>query len=166
MKKKRFLILGIFVIIWAAVIFAMSNMNTQQSNSKSKLVIYQLLSYSIKATNKLGITNKHPSDERIYQVINLLNKPLRKLAHATEYFVLIILVIMALQSLGISRKKIFSLAIIFCFIYACSDEYHQSFVNGRTAQFSDSLIDVFGGLVGCSVYLMTSKLLFGIKKDN
>ena len=71
MKKKRFLILGIFVVIWAAVIFAMSNMNTQQSNSKSKLVIYQLLSYSIKATNKLGITNKHPSDERIYQVINL-----------------------------------------------------------------------------------------------
>ena len=131
MRKKRFLILGIFVVIWAAVIFTMSNMNTQQSNSKSKLVIYQLLSYSIKATNKLGITNKHP-----------------------------------LQSLGISRKKIFSLAIIFCFIYACSDEYHQSFVNGRTAQFSDSLIDVFGGLVGCSVYLMTSKLLFGIKKDN
>ena len=64
-KNKKFIIFGILLIIWALVIFSMSNMNTQESNGKSKFVIYKVLTYGIQTTNKLGITNKHPSDEKI-----------------------------------------------------------------------------------------------------
>ena len=157
-KKKKFVIFGVLLIIWAIVIFTMSNMNTQDSNSKSKFVIYKLLTYSIKTTNKLGITNKHPSDEKIYQVINLLNKPLRKVAHATEYFILIILILLTLKSIGMDNKKIFLMSLLLCFLYACSDEFHQSFISGRTAQFSDSLIDLLGGVIGCMIFSLINKI--------
>ena len=156
-KNKKIAIFVIFLIMWALVIFAMSNMNTQESNGKSKFVIYKVLTYSISATNKLGITNKHPSDEKIYQVINLLNKPLRKVAHATEYFILVILIIMTLKSMGIDSKKVFSMSLLLCFLYACGDEFHQSFISGRTAQFSDSLIDLSGGLIGCIIFYFINR---------
>lgn len=157
-KKKKFVMFGMLLIIWASVIFAMSNMNTQESNGKSKFIIYKVLTYSIKATNKLGITHKYPSDEKIYQVIDLLNKPLRKVAHATEYFVLIILILMTLKSIGIDNRKIFLISLLLCFLYACGDEFHQSFISGRTAQFSDSLIDLSGGLIGCIIFSFISKI--------
>ena len=157
-KNKKLGIFGILLIIWALVIFSMSNMNTLESNGKSKFVIYKVLTYSIRVTNKLGITNKHPSNEKIYEVINLLNKPLRKVAHATEYFILIILILMTLKSIGINNRKIFLMSLLLCFLYACSDEFHQSFISGRTAQFSDSLIDLSGGLIGCIIFSLTNKI--------
>ena len=150
--NKKFIIFGILLVIWTLVIFSMSNMNTQESNGKSKFVIYKVLTYSIEAVNKLGITNKHPSDEKIYQVIDLLNKPLRKVAHATEYFVLIILLLITLKSTGMDNRKVFLMSLLFCFLYACSDEFHQSFVSGRTAQFTDSLIDFLGAIIGCVMF--------------
>ena len=48
--------------------------------------------------------------------------------------------------------KLFIFALSICFIYACTDEYHQTFVSGRTGQFTDSLIDTFGGTLGCLFY--------------
>jgi VanZ family protein len=38
--------------------------------------------------------------------------------------------------------------LLIVFLYACSDEYHQSFVPGRTALFSDVCIDTAGGTIG------------------
>ena len=157
-KNKKLGIFGILLIIWALVIFSMSNMNTLESNGKSKFVIYKVLTYSIRVTNKLGITNKHPSNEKIYEVINLLNKPLRKVAHATEYFILIILILLTLKSIGMDNKKIFLMSLLLCFLYACSDEFHQSFISGRTAQFSDSLIDLLGGVIGCMIFSLINKI--------
>ncbi len=35
-------------------------------------------------------------------------------------------------------------ALLLCFVYACSDEYHQSFIPGRTSNFADVGIDAIG----------------------
>ena len=52
----------------------------------------------------------------------------------------------------------------FCFLYACSDEFHQAFVPGRVGQFSDVLIDMIGVLLGvisvCLVYFMKERKLY------
>ena len=34
------------------------------------------------------------------------------------------------------------------FLYACSDEFHQFFIAGRSAQFTDVMIDTCGALIG------------------
>jgi VanZ family protein len=43
-------------------------------------------------------------------------------------------------------------ALLFVFLYASSDEFHQSFVPGRGPAFSDVLIDTAGGLTGIILY--------------
>ena len=38
--------------------------------------------------------------------------------------------------------------LVFCFLHACSDEFHQSFIPGRSGQLSDVLLDFSGALCG------------------
>lgn len=65
---------------------------------------------------------------------------LRKLAHMTEFGILYVLVRRA-------RPKGPGLALAFCFLYAMSDEWHQSFVPGRSGRWLDVAIDWTGASV-------------------
>ena len=156
--NKKIIISWILTILWAGLIIFMSSMNTNKSNEKSKTVINDVVEKSIQTTNGLGITNKHPSKSKKQQVINKLNQPLRKVAHASEYFVFTILILIALKNSSVKGRKMFIISLAICFIYACTDEYHQTFVNGRTGQFTDSLIDTLGGTIGCIVCLIINKI--------
>lgn len=137
----------------------MSSMDTNESNDKSKKIINEIIEKSVETTNNWGITDKHPSNNKMKQVIEKLNKPLRKVAHASEYLILTILLIVALTNSGVKGKTVFIIALIICFLYACTDEYHQTFVNGRTGQFTDTLIDTIGGIIGCSIIVLKNKFV-------
>lgn len=137
----------------------MSSMDTNESNDKSKKTINEIIEKSVETTNNWGITDKHPSNSKMKQVIEKLNKPLRKVAHASEYLILTILLIVALTNSGVKGKTVFIIALIICFLYACTDEYHQTFVNGRTGQFTDTLIDTIGGIIGCSIIVLKNKFV-------
>ena len=150
--------LWILVILWAGLIFFMSSMDTNESNGKSKTIINDVVEKSVETTNGLSITDKHPSKNKMNQVIEKLNYPLRKAAHASEYFIFTILILIALKNSGVKENKKFIIALVICFAYACTDEYHQTFVNGRTGQFSDTLIDTFGGFVSCLMYTFMMKI--------
>jgi len=70
---------------------------------------------------------------------------LRKIAHAAEYFILTFLLYRAFKG----QLKMGTLLLIIypatlSFLYAASDEFHQSFVIGRTCSFGDVLIDTIG----------------------
>lgn len=43
--------------------------------------------------------------------------------------------------------------------YGCTDEYHQSFVEGRDCSALDLVADLTGGLIGGSVYVLIVKIL-------
>ncbi len=77
-----------------------------------------------------------------------IDHPVRKTAHATEYAVLALLAAGAF----IDRKTGIRAGIVVpCLIaagYAATDEFHQLFVEGRSGQFSDVMIDTAGALVG------------------
>lgn len=92
------------------------------------------------------------------QVIEKWNYPLRKVAYASEYFVFTVLILVALKNSGGSGVKMYVIALIICFIYSCTDEYHQTFVNGRTGQFLDVLIDTLGGFISCIIYNIIIKI--------
>lgn len=158
MKKKIFFS-WMLVIICAGFIFFMSSMDANESNEKSKAVINDLVEKSEQKNNTLEVMDKHSDELKKQQIVNKLNQPLRKVAHASEYFVFILLIIISLKNSGIGGKKIFLIALMICFIYACTDEYHQTFVNGRTGQFTDSLIDTLGGAIGCVVFLIIDKII-------
>ena len=73
-----------------------------------------------------------------------VNFLVRKMAHVTEYFLLTLLCVRALR--GRSKKTFFLLLVsaIIALLYAVSDEFHQSFVGGRTASLHDVGIDGYG----------------------
>jgi VanZ family protein len=67
---------------------------------------------------------------------------LRKLAHVTEYFVLTVLLLRALQRSDVAAAM--PVAAVAALAYAAGDEWHQSFVPGRTATPRDVAIDGIG----------------------
>lgn len=82
---------------------------------------------------------------------------LRKLAHISEYFILTLLLINALKQYRLSKRKIIIISFLLAFFYACSDEYHQTFIIAREGAIRDVLID--------SVGIFLSSYLFGRKKE-
>ena len=87
---------------------------------------------------------------------------LRKIAHIAEYFILTFLLYRAFK--GSFHMDIFQLFIYpatFSFLYAVSDEFHQSFVPGRSASIQDVLIDTIG-IIG---FYIVVKVLAVKQKD-
>jgi hypothetical protein len=56
-----------------------------------------------------------------------------------------------------------TMSILFSFLYACTDELHQIFVPGRSAQFRDVLIDTLGASFGIAITYLTIKFFKKIK---
>jgi VanZ family protein len=80
------------------------------------------------------------------------NVPVRKLSHATEYAILFFF---SRRAFALSGQwwhgKASLLALILACFYALSDEWHQSFVPGRSASLSDAAIDAIGAVCACIV---------------
>jgi len=77
---------------------------------------------------------------------------LKKLAHLTVYAVLTVLLFGALRLHIRNKGRALVVAAIVAILYACSDEWHQTFVPGREGTFRDVGIDALGA-VGMSSWL-------------
>lgn len=146
MKKNKIIIL-MLAILWMIIIFVFSNTNSIESNNESKGII------KIVAVKILKV-----EDNKVDKIVEKYNKPLRKITHFTIYLILALLIYSATNLTNIKYKKI--LTIIICFIYALTDEYHQTFISGRTGLFSDVIIDTLGSLT----YILYITLKDKIKK--
>lgn len=74
----------------------------------------------------------------------------RKTAHMTEYAILATTVSLPLYVYGLRGFLLMIVAGGFCVAFAGLDEYHQTFVAGRSGQIKDVLIDgigIFAGII-------------------
>ena len=157
MKKKRVIVVSILcvlVILWILGIYKLSSMNASNSSGKSSGIIGVFIEDTLEVTNKYGITNSHPDEQKIEKASQLLNTPLRKVMHASVYFVLAFLMIFVTNYLFHNKKYWISAIITIALIIlaACFDEYHQTFVDGRIGAVKDVLIDTAGGISGILFY--------------
>lgn len=87
----------------------------------------------------------------ILQFINIDKETLtfliRKVAHMSEYAILALFTYYALIKIAFNKRIIFQITFLISFLYACSDEFHQLFISGRSGQFTDVLIDSTGCLI-------------------
>lgn len=125
MKTRTWKIISIAIML---LIFFFSSQNGEKSSKSSGMIVQFVLAI-------LPFLNK-----------DLLHFLIRKAAHFTIF-----------GCLGASfyqslNKKSVPLALVLTFFYACSDEFHQSFVGERSAQFRDVLIDTCGAL--CFILVM------------
>lgn len=149
-NKKQIIISIILVIIWMSIIFTFSNMDTIKSNDTSKGIINSVIDTTLETSNNIGIIEEIPTEKEKQTIVNNLNLPLRKIMHFTEYLILSLLLLNALNKTNIKNK--YFITILTCFIYAITDEYHQTFITGRTGQFIDVLIDTTGSILGLIIY--------------
>lgn len=164
-NKIKIIISWLLVVLWMFVIFMFSNMNGNESDSKSKGTINKVVETVVDTSNKLGITDKQPTEEKKEEVVTNLNGPLRKCMHVTVYLILALLVVNALKVSNVKLKRAYLLAFIICFIYACTDELHQKFISDRSGEFKDVLIDSFGSSIGIIIYYLISKIKVIKKKS-
>ncbi len=81
-----------------------------------------------------------------YATLLSVHHYIRKSAHFVEYFIFSLLVLRAIGARRHDRRLAWALAAIAVVAgYAALDEFHQSFVPGRTAAVSDVLLDTTGG---------------------
>lgn len=83
-----------------------------------------------------------------------------KMVHLFEYAILAMLMFRAW--LGFTRwssdkmGKAILIIIIFTSLYGASDELHQKFVPGRSAEFNDWLMDTLGAILFLTPFLLPS----------
>ena len=136
-SKLKLILPWIPVALCMAMIFYFSSQNADESSKFSVAV---------------GILMK----------LNIPNWILRKIAHFSEFALLAFLTENALFA---CRKAIMPVStVIFAAVYACTDEFHQIFVDGRGCRAFDVLIDSAGALVGAVAAAIILLLIVNLKK--
>ena len=133
------------VICCMLIIFMFSSDSGTASSKKSDSVIINLVEV---------ISNKKVNNKDRDKYIEKYVFPVRKCAHFTIYLILGILVISLLSEYRILNFKIVLYTLLIVFLYACSDEFHQLFVSGRSSEIGDVLIDSSGGFIGSYLYYL------------
>jgi len=77
----------------------------------------------------------------------------KKTAHLIEYGVLATLLCRGLKGSKIMTKKAMWYAILISFLYAITDEFHQSFTPGR----GPAVRDVFIDLIGATIFIIVQE---------
>ena len=121
----------ILLVLWMTLIFSFSNANGTSSGHLSTLIIKKVVT---------TFTNIEEDSETMDKIVDQASFYVRKCAHAIEYFILALLVINVLVTFKI-KKRFVLIAVLFCFLYALSDEIHQLFIAGRSGQMLDVLLD-------------------------
>ena len=147
MNKNKKMISWIILILWMGIIFFMSHQPGEISSSQSDLVLKLFKFIGVELNAYFG---------------ELATFIIRKAAHFSEYMILFLL---AYNVSRYYKNKNFKLyLIIFVFLYASSDEFHQYFIPGRSMAFKDVLIDTSGGIFGYIIVSFVDRLKINKKK--
>ena len=101
--------------------------------------------------------------EKLQSLIEGLQFIVRKSAHFTAYAVLGILSFITLVTYCLPLMAKCGLSLVICALYAVSDEYHQTFIEGRSGELRDVIIDSSGALAGIILSLIIYKIIQSIK---
>ena len=136
------------LVIWMGVIFFLSSQNGEDSQKTSGGLVQGVVDMVVEDFDSL------PENEK-EDIFSKFSFSIRTVAHFVEFAILGILSFLAALTLSFSeeteKRKIFwriIFCVAFCFLYACSDEIHQMFSDGRSAQILDIIVDTLGSFTG------------------
>ena len=160
--KARKIISIILLLCGMLTIFIFSTMDGERSTNTSKSII----EISPNDLNREAYgENELDQKMREQNVLTVrMNKKIRKIAHFFEFCVLSMIIVFTLNSFNLNGQKSYIIALMFAFLYACTDELHQFFISGRDARFLDVIIDSTGGAFGLAIYAAVTELFVEIKE--
>ena len=162
-RKLMFLrvLFGSLLIFTFVLIFIFSSEDAPKSSSTSKSTMHEII-YIIKGNKEVSQTE-----------IDKFDPILRKLAHFSIYTLSGIWAMCFVNTFYCDAKythkfkklktdfdvqKLF-LSTLIGFVYACTDEFHQLFIAGRSGEFMDVMIDTMGVLNGALLALLIIKII-------
>ena len=128
-------------LLLLGIIFGFSAQTGEDSGSLSfqiSLFLVQLLSPFLPASD---------TNEILWQRAETIHIFIRKAAHITEYFLLTLslhLPMLTCFKERFSLKSRLWIVFLFALFFAATDEFHQSFVAGRSGNITDVCIDSIG----------------------
>lgn len=176
-----------FVLLWMVIVFIFSSQDGIETLNTSGAFIHSIDYKVSKNENSpvVSYSNNHADEngtlkrkEYKYKYSSQLQKIVRKNAHYFLYMLGGILLSVFFYAnckknkikentqekrIVIRKYHLFSKCIFYSvivgIIYACSDEFHQKFVPGRTSSIKDVLIDSFGILSGAIMFSLLKFIL-------
>ncbi|MBQ3566320.1 MAG: VanZ family protein [Oscillospiraceae bacterium] len=156
-NKFKYIISWIPVAILMIIIFCFSAQEAAESMETSQSFSDTFFSILFPDIKKL-------SAEKQAEIIESCQFIVRKAAHFSVYGLLGILTCTASR---FSRFKFYPLISAgICLLYAVSDEIHQNFVEGRSCEFRDVMIDFGGSVTGIAGIILIIQLIQKIKGAN
>lgn len=151
MEKLLKRISSVFILLslcWMSTIFFFSSRNADESKQDS-LSVGIIVGQTFVSDFESWDTNTK------FEFAEKIDHPIRKIAHASEYAILGILIFLIQKE---PNKNWFWIAWFICILYASSDEFHQIFVPGRSGQMSDVCLDSCGAFIGICMASILKKL--------
>ena len=146
--KKILKLLALLFVMWA-IFFLSSQQSDDSINTTNSVIniiygIYQFI-----------VGNKGLSLEKFCEIYF---DPIREIAHFSEFGLLGLITYINSKEYFQNKHVLYS--IIFCIIYAISDEIHQLYVPGRYCDVLDVLVDTLGATLAILlIHLLSKKCL-------
>ena len=153
-KLKR-IIFGLLIILNCITIFCFSAQNSEKSSETSGVIVESVVT-------TISNVNKNVKKESIRDTVTFV---VRKCAHFSIYTLLGIFLMNFANTFNISTRRKLLICVLFGILYASSDEFHQSFVGGRSPEVRDVCIDSCGVLFGNFLVIITGKIISSLKKS-
>ena len=139
-KKLQKFLAWLALLVWMGVIFYFSH---QSGDTRMQL--------------SDGILDSFKSLFQNFLDYHTLSYIVRKIAHFTEYFILGLLIYHLVKQYRVISKTEIIWMILFCVIYAMSDEFHQVFIGGRSPKVFDVIIDSLGSSLSILILQLLQK---------
>ncbi len=146
----------LLVLLWMFFIFVNSSATGEESGNLSGTFLEKIV---------LILTDVKKDSQEMDSIKNKYGLLIRKLAHFFVYFVLGILLMNALLTLGVDKNMLIYASLI-GILYAISDEFHQTFVSGRSGEIRDVLLDSSATLMANYLFYRIVVLKCYAKKNN
>ena len=147
-RNRKAVIAWLAVFMWMGVIFYFSHQPGDVSGETSGRIV-EMVSGAV--TTVLPFVDI--PEEGLHFAI-------RKGAHFFIYSILGLLSFIAFVVSGAKRRNAVFFAWILATVYGGIDEYHQTFIPGRSGEVTDVIIDSAGAIVG----ILIAKTVAGMKK--
>ena len=154
MNQKNYRrVTGALLVVWMCVIFLFSSQPSDESSKVSGTVCERV----VEDANR--VLKLEMNQARVQSVAESIEYPVRKAAHMTEYAILGLLSFAFYRGILKKEKRQFLAALLTAAVYAATDEFHQYFIPGRSAEVMDVCIDTLGASIGLAILFFTLKVV-------
>lgn len=165
-RIQKFLLYVLPILIWFGMIFGLSSQShkdqdlrpwiKKEISDKTVKQYFSGTSFNY-GTSKISLKTSGTS--------GFVEFFIRKFAHLFVYSVLGMLIARLFKAL--TRWRLgwnYLISVLICAAYAATDEFHQSFIQDRTARPADVVLDTIGAMLGILLYLSISQIFQAIHK--